>query len=409
MVPEFDVSIVIPTLRAGDDLLKILDSISSQTDAPSNEVVVVLNSPQADSPDLKSHHPNARFVKNEKNLGFAAACNIGARESIGDTIVFINDDMVAQGGWLANLLKPIKSGECSVAGGRILSGDGKRIDFDGSSINVIGWGFQKGHGEPAKNESDEFISKKRIPFACGGNFAIKAEMFEKVGGFDGDYFAFYEDVDLGWRLGLLGEEIHYCRDAVVHHNAGATGGMMPPQAKWFLQERNALQNVIKNYSDEVLWKILPIAMGLVVVRSQVLSGLDPSDIFPDKFWLNSILGDQAGSSAQGSGGRGVIKELVDGVKESLRSGMKSARKGSLPDGYLPIENRGAAGLFALEWCLNNWDRLIEKRSKVQSGRAREDSWVLNNFDDPMRPVLGHPREVESMKQLDGILNSILHS
>jgi len=404
MPSQFDVSIVIPTLRADDDLLTCLDSIASQEDAPVNEVVVVLNCPDTGSLDLKSHHPNARIVQNESNLGFAAACNIGATQSVGEILVLLNDDMVAQPGWLADLVKPISDGNSAAAGGRILSGSGKEIDFDGSSINLLGWGFQKGLGEKVRQDDNEFSTKNRIPFGCGGNFAIRTELFESLGGFDDEYFAYYEDVDLGWRLGLAGEGILFCRDAVVHHNSGTTGSMMAPQIKWFLQERNALQNVIKNYSDELLGKILPVAMSLVAVRAQILSGLEPADIFEDKFWRTSILGDDV-DSAKGSGG--LLKGIVDGVKVTLKSGMKNTRKGSLPDGYLPIESRGAAGLYALEWCMNNWDGLFEKRNKVQAMRSKNDIEVLNLFDDPMRPVLGHPREVESMKPLESVLNELM--
>ncbi|MCX6646064.1 MAG: glycosyltransferase family 2 protein, partial [bacterium] len=333
------------------------------------------------------------------------ACNLGAKASVGKILAFVNDDMIIQPGWMSELVRQIQEKEAMCAGGRILNADGSKIDFAGGSVNLIGWGFQAGHGDHVPSEEDEFATLKKIPFACGGNFAIEAEVFEKSGGFDHDYFAYYEDVDLGWRLHLMGEVIMYCEKAVVHHNTGSTGKFLPPATKWFLQERNALQNVFKNYSDEYFAKILPVAIALVGVRAEILSGLDSTDILADKYWRHTILGDDI--KVEALGGTGIMHGLLDSVRDSIKTGMKSSRKGTLPDGYLPLENRGAAGLLALEWCLNNWDDLLEKRNKVQSMRIRKDREILPLFDDPLRPVLGHPREVEAMKPLEPVLNELL--
>ncbi len=408
MASEYEVSVIIPTLRIGDDLLSCLESIAGDPDSPPHEVIVVFNAPIPPDLDLKSHHPNARPVEAGRNLGYATACNLGAREASGGILVFLNDDMIVRTGWMNELVKPISDSDTSASGGRILSRDGKKIDFNGGSFNLLGWGFQVGHGDPVDKLSDEFGAKTTMPFACGGNFAVDAEVFESVGGFDDDYFAYYEDVDFGWRLMLTGKKIAWTPGAVIHHNAGATGKLMPPQTKWFLQERNALQTIIKNYSDETLLKILPVAMALVSVRASILSGLEEPDIFPDEFWHEVILGDE---KAWGSGNEdesgGFLRGLVDGVKESLKTGMKNARRGSLPDGWLPVEKRGAAGLLALEWCLRNWPRLMEKRADIQSMRIRNDNEILPLFDDPLRPVLGHPREFEAMKPLEKIMDDLI--
>jgi GT2 family glycosyltransferase len=396
------VSIIIPTLLAGDDLRECIKSIADDQSAPDHEVLVVFNAPKPSDIDLQSLHPNCRAIQAPTNIGFAAACNLGAREAISPTLAFLNDDMTIQTGWLAALIAVMESSECDAVGGRILASDGKKYDFDGSSINLLGWGFQTGRGENVTD--DEFSSIGKIPFACGGNFAINADVFEKSGGFDGDFFAFYEDVDLGWRLRLMGHEIAYARDAATLHKGGSTGSLLAPPLKWFLQERNSLQTIIKNYSQEILDRILPVAFALVSVRAQILSGMEFSDIATDRTWREWIT---AGEKPAEGESPGMWKGLVDSVKESLKSGMKSARKANLPDGWLPVESRGAAGLFALEWILNNWDRLWEKRGKVQGMRVKGDSEILPMFDDPLRPVLGHPREVAAMKPLEGILREIL--
>ena len=405
MSEQCEVSVVIPTFRAGDDLLKCLQSIRDDSDSPSYEIVVVLNSSKPPDISLRESNPNARSIDAGANLGFAAACNLGARASVGKILAFLNDDMTIQPGWMPELIESIHGKETGCTGGRILSADGSRIDFAGGSVNLIGWGFQAGHGDPVPDKEDDFSSRTKIPFACGGNFAIDAELFEKSGGFDADYFAYYEDVDLGWRLHLMGEDVMYRPKAVVHHEAGSTGKFMPPATKWFLQERNALQNVIKNYSDEYFAKILPLAISLVGVRAEILSGLEAVDILSDKYWRQTILGDDMKVDALSD--KGIMKGLIDTVKVSIKAGMKSSRKGTLPDGYLPLENRGAAGLLALEWLLGNWGEILEKRNRVQRSRVRNDGEILPLFDDPLRPVLGHPREVEAMKPLESVLDELL--
>ncbi len=404
MSDEQLVSVIIPTLRAGDDLLACLESLEADTDAPPHEVVVVFNAPMPGDIELEKHHATARAVQAQTNLGFAAACNLGAREAIGHTHVFLNDDMTVRSGWLGNLLGTMEEREVEAVGGHILTQDGKKVDFAGGSINLLGWGFQIGHNEPVSE--DEFVTHQRLPFACGASLAIRADVFDKVGGFDGDYFAFYEDVDLGWRLRLAGHEISYVHDAVAFHNTGQTGALIDPPLKWFLQERNALQTIIKNYSDEVLWKLLPIAFAMVGIRAEILSGLDITDVAHDRTWREWVVGEIEPLPEEHAT---VWRGIMDHVKESVKSGMKASRKATLPHGYLPVDSRGVAGLMALEWILTNWHALMEKRAAVQKMRVRSDREILPIFDDPLRPVLGHPREVEAMKPLETVLNDLMRS
>jgi len=409
MAVDCEVSVIIPTFRAGKDLLQCLESIAKDVDAPAHEVLVVFNSPVPPPAglDLTEYHPTARIVEAGSNLGFAAGCNLGASEAVGRTLAFINDDMTVRAGWMKSLVKPILDGECAATGGMILSSDGKKIDFDGSSINLLGWGFQAGHGDRLLD--DGFVTHQDLPFACGGNFAIKTDIFEHASragvaepcGFDRDYFAFYEDVDLGWRLMLMGYAIEYVHDAVVLHAGGATGSLIESPLKWFLQERNALQTIIKNYSDDLFREILPIALAMVGVRSQILSVVDVYEIATDRVWRDLILSDLGSIKHEHLSGLDEIMHNVRDLGKSVKSGMRKT------SGWLAHESRAQAGLLALEWCLDNWDELMEKRARVQELRVKSDREILPLFGDPLRPVLGHPREVEAMKPLEKILNEFM--
>lgn len=395
------VSIIIPTLRAGKDLGYCLASIESDYSSSPFEIIVVFNSPKPTEFDLREFSLKARPLQAMTNLGFAAACNLGARDAVGESLIFLNDDMTVQPGWRDSMLSSMENNETSAVGGRIISSDGKKVDFEGGTINLLGWGFQKGHGLDITD--DKFSVPSRLQFACGGNFGIKTELYEKSGGFDDEYFAYFEDVDLGWRLRLMGEEISYSPTATANHYAGSTGAFMPPALKWFLQERNALQTIIKNYSDDLLQRILPIAFALVNVRAMVLSDIEIADFAPDRTWREWIINPDFTEIEQ----KAVWNWLVDNVRESLKTGAKSTRKAIMPHNFLPVDNRGVAGMYAIEWCMKNWNALMDKRRKIQSMRVRSDIELVAMFDDAVRPVLGHPREIESMMPLERVIEELV--
>jgi len=94
------------------------------------------------------------------------------------------------------------------------------------------------------------------------------------------------------------------------------------------------------------------------------------------------------------------------MKDSAKAGLK-VLKGSTTLGWEESETYAHAGLFALEWTLQHWDRLLTKREKIQEKRTVSDRDLLPLFDDLLRPVLGHPREVEAMKPLEDILNTLM--
>ena len=80
----------------------------------------------------------------------------------------------------------------------------------------------------------------------------RASTFREVGGFDERYFLFFEDVDLGWRLWLLGYRVRYVPASLVFHRHHRSVGALGPAQEDFLLERNALFTIFKNYDDENL-------------------------------------------------------------------------------------------------------------------------------------------------------------
>lgn len=114
---------------------------------------------------------------------------------------------------------------------------------------------------------------------------LRRATFLELGGFDPTYFAYYEDVDLGWRLWLAGHSVCHVPAAVVHHRHHGSAGALPSGAAARLYERNALATVVKNYADERLARVLPASLALAAIRagadeSVVETAMPPAGAWP---------------------------------------------------------------------------------------------------------------------------------
>src|SRR5205823_3457267 len=114
-------------------------------------------------------------------------------------------------------------------------------------------------------------------FACGGAMAMDARVFREVGGFDAEFFAYYEDVDLGWRSWVMGHSAHYVPSAVCWHHHSSTSRRMPPEVIRLLQTRNPVLACFKNYDDENLRAVLGPILALYLRRMWLVSGLSEHD------------------------------------------------------------------------------------------------------------------------------------
>jgi GT2 family glycosyltransferase len=220
------ISVVIPTYNNLSLLLECLESVQ-KLDYPRDllEVLVVDNASSDRTPDvIADRFPHVRLVRLESNTGFAPACDRGALEAKGQFVAFLNNDAVVAPNWLTALVTVLKAGEEGTvcAASRILSRDGNETEYSGAASNLFGagrpesvWGWPDLPTPPTTGTP--------VLFASGGAMLIHRDTFLEVGGFDPEYFAYFEDVDLGWRLWVLGYRVVYAPDAVVRHLCGATG------------------------------------------------------------------------------------------------------------------------------------------------------------------------------------------
>ena len=211
-----------------------------------------------------------KVVALDRNRGFTGGNEAGVREASGDVLVFLNNDMRVEPDCLRELVGALDA-DCSCAGARVLSWDGRAIDFIRGSLNFEGRGFQDSYGLP---NLPELATPADTFFPNGGAFAVTRDAYHRAGGFDPAFFAYYDDVDLGWRLRLTGTSIRVVGRAVVYHRHGATSRTQPRGQKRFLMDRNALWTLMKNYGESALRRTLGPALVLAIRRVLDESTLD---------------------------------------------------------------------------------------------------------------------------------------
>ncbi|MFN8059580.1 MAG: glycosyltransferase [Vicinamibacterales bacterium] len=211
---------------------------------------------------LRTRFPRVTVVELERNRGFTAGNQAGVEASTGDVLVFLNNDMRVEPDMLSKLVGALSPDTASVAA-RVLSWDGRAIDFVRGTINFEARGFQEHYGE--RNRAEWSASGSTF-FPNGGAFAITRDIYTRARGFDPAYFAYYDDVDLGWRTRLAGSDVRVESGAVAYHRHGATSRRHPQGQKRYLMDRNAVWTAFKNYGTRRLRRVFGAQLVLAVVR-----------------------------------------------------------------------------------------------------------------------------------------------
>jgi GT2 family glycosyltransferase len=258
-LPSALVTVVVPTLAAGDALADCLRSLEKQT-LDRFEVIVVDNSGEH---LVKTVPARMRVLSNDKNLGFGAAINQGIRASESPYIATLNDDAVADPQWLQKLVAAAearpKAGMCAsevhLAETAMLNSAGPEsatLDSAGMLIAIDGSSKQRGHGEPPQN-----FSNARDALCPSGSAALyRRTMLDQIGLFDETFFLYCEDTDLGLRAQWAGWECAYVPGAIVEHRYSHSAGRASPMKAYFV-ERNRLYTAIKNFPWPMLLFVKP--------------------------------------------------------------------------------------------------------------------------------------------------------
>ena len=247
------VSIVFPSYNGVEFLKKNLDSIKNLKNSDEIEVVIVDNMSRDSSINvIKSYEReiNIKLIKNNFNEGFAEACNSGVKNSNGEFVFITNQDVIFPPEFFEKLTKiysKLKNKHEIVISPALIFENGK-IHYFGAKNHFLGFSYTP--------ETGEMLPKKKIiknaHRLSGGSFYVKKDFFIRMGGFDKEFFMYYEDTDLSLKILRNGNKIYTTNDPfLIHQKTHQT----LDDLQYFFLERNRFIVIIKNIRN--IRKILP--------------------------------------------------------------------------------------------------------------------------------------------------------
>jgi O-antigen biosynthesis protein len=272
--PSYLTSIIISTWNSANYLPRCLASLDVQT-IQDFEVIVIDNGSKDGCVDgLEKKWPNLHLYVERwpENRGFAHANNFGVQQASGKWIACLNADAFPEPDWLEQLLKAAEnSPEFTFFSSRQINANNPHLlDDAGDMYHVSGLARKRFHDFPA----DQYGTKQEEVFGASAAAALYAkDTFLQVGGFDDDFFSYYEDVDLSFRLRLYGFRCLYVPQAIVKHIGSASVGSKSEFTVYYWQ-RNFVWTFIKNMPSALLWKALPahFIANLVYLGKYILEG-----------------------------------------------------------------------------------------------------------------------------------------
>jgi len=250
------VSIIIVNYNGKVYLDRCLDSLKWTTHYSGLEVLVIDNNSDDDSVNLvREKYPDVKVLELRENVGFARANNLAAKEAKGDLYVFLNNDTIVTKSWLSELVKAVTENEkeVAIAQSLLLLGQDGEIDSSGDFIDKFG----RAYSSKLSNVPDG----REILSARAASMVIRKEVFWKLGGFEEDFFASFEDVHLGWKAWIAGYKVILASNSVVYHFAGQTVKNLKTELN-FHSMKNQVCIILLNFefplSIKNLFSLLPL-------------------------------------------------------------------------------------------------------------------------------------------------------
>ena len=210
---------------------------------------------------LEKEYPEVRIIRLEKNWGFAEGYNKALAQIDAEYYVLLNSDVEVTQGWLTPIIKIMdEHDDVAACQPKLLSYFQKnQFEYAGAAggfIDKFGYPFCRGRlFDVVEDDNGQYDERMDLFWATGACLVIKSSDYNKVGGLDGRFFAHCEEIDMCWRLRLLGRKIFCIPDSVVYHWGGGT---LPKtnSRKTFLNFRNNLTKLYKNLPDNELKKVM---------------------------------------------------------------------------------------------------------------------------------------------------------
>lgn len=255
------VAAVILNYNGRDYLSKFLPALLSSR-YPELTIFVADNGSTDDSiAFINANYPQVKCLSLEVNYGFAKGYNVALEQIEADYFILLNSDVEIVPGWMVSVIRHMEQDETIAACQPKIRAyhDRARFEYAGASggwIDFLGYPFCRGRlFSSTERDSGQYDDSQEIFWASGAALFIRARLFKNFGGFDPDYIAHAEEIDLCWRLKRAGYKITVVPEATVFHVGGGTLAYTSPH-KTYLNFRNTLYTVFKNESPlKLLWLI----------------------------------------------------------------------------------------------------------------------------------------------------------
>ncbi len=266
------VSIIIPHWRGAEILLRALQALHEHTSLP-HEIIVVDNGCDDGSIALaQARFAQIKIIATGSNLGFASGCNFGLRAAGGKYSVLFNNDAVATPNWLEPMVEMMEAHpNVAACQPKILSlrHEGY-FDYAGAAgglMDFLGYPFCRGRiFSSIEKDHGQYDEPAEIFWASGACCLLRNSVLAEIGLLDDAFFAHMEEIDLNWRMHLAGYRVMAVPQARVYHQAGSTLHAASPH-KTYLNHRNGLFLLIKNYAALPLCFIFPLRLLLDVIEA----------------------------------------------------------------------------------------------------------------------------------------------
>lgn len=258
--PDKKIAIAIVTYNSAEKLPDCLVSLAKQNyPAELIDLIIVDNDSSDNSREIiKQSAVSARLIENSTNTGFARANNQAyelAKELNDDYLVLLNDDTIVDENWLINLIGLAESDNkiAAVQAKLLMWPEKNLINSYGNALTFLGFGYCNYYLRPDKT-GEPF----EVAYPSGAAVAIKISVLKEIGLFDDKLFMYHEDVDLGWRLRLLGYKVMLEPKAIVYHKYS----FAKAPYKYYYMERNRFYVVRKNFKLATLALFFPACLAM---------------------------------------------------------------------------------------------------------------------------------------------------
>jgi GT2 family glycosyltransferase len=263
------ITVIILNAFQKDDLQECLDSLQ-QTDYEDFDVIVVDCLTQGIEELIETKYPGIEIIHLEEDVGPSEMHNVGIRNANPKTsyYVFLDNDTIVERSWLKELVTCAESNpDIGIVQSKVLlHGTDGILNTKGNQANFLAMGWPEGYNLPDNHDSEI----QDISFPCGCAMLLRKEAVEEVGLFDPDYFIYADDMDIGFRIRLVGYRIVSCPKSRVYHKYR----FMKSRRNFYFLTRNRLYTLLKMYKGKTYSLIAPAILlnELAVISYGLKSG-----------------------------------------------------------------------------------------------------------------------------------------